>query len=74
MGYEVTFIWSDLNLRLGMISSLGSDLGFWMPKEGKEAKGGRILHESFCSLLWELLEFACEILSMGEEEQVATIA
>jgi hypothetical protein len=57
-----------------MISSLGSDLGFWMPKEGKEAKGGRILHESFCSLLWELLEFACEILSMGEEEQVATIA
>jgi hypothetical protein len=25
-----------------MISSLGSKLGFWMPKEGKEAKGGRI--------------------------------
>jgi hypothetical protein len=22
-----------------MISSLGSFLGFWMPKEGKEAKG-----------------------------------
>jgi hypothetical protein len=29
---------------------------------------------SFCSLLWELLEFGCEILCMGEEEQVATIA
>jgi hypothetical protein len=31
-----------------MISSLGSDLGFWMPKEGKEAKGRA--HSS-----WELL-------------------
>jgi len=40
-----------------MISSLGSDLGFWMPKEGKEAKGGRILHGSFCLSREELLEF-----------------
>ena len=57
-----------------MISSLGSFLGFWSLKRAKRQKEGRILHESFCSLLWELLEFACEILSMGEEEQVATIA
>jgi hypothetical protein len=57
-----------------MISSLGSFLGFWSLKRAKRQEEGRILHESFCSLLWELLEFACEILSMGEEEQVATIA
>jgi hypothetical protein len=57
-----------------MISSLGSKVGFWMPKWAKEPKEGRILQGSFCSLLWELLEFGCEILCMGEEEQVATIA
>ena len=45
-----------------------------MPKWAKEPKEGRILQGSFCSLLWELLEFGCEILCMGEEEQVATIA
>jgi hypothetical protein len=57
-----------------MISSLGSKLGFGCLKWAKEPKEGRILHGGFCLSREELLEFGCEILCMGEEEQVATIA
>jgi hypothetical protein len=42
-----------------MISSLGSDLGFWMPKEGKEAKGRA--HSS-----WRLLLVREELLEFGD--------
>jgi hypothetical protein len=58
VGYEVTFIWGDLNPWLGMISSLGSKVEFWIPKWGKEAKEGAYLHEAF----------ACWVRSFGAME------
>jgi len=40
-----------------MISSLGSFLGFWMPKEGKEAKGrAHFFMRDFCLGEEEFLE------------------